>query len=109
LDRDFEKNYWKKLLFSLKFFCSIIGWFISSSIFCYNCFSLRINSNKNAVRKTFIFWCLNKFLVNNSLIIYLELISAISRTIRSDGYSALWRGWTATMLRDIPFSGVFCC
>uniref|UniRef100_A0A915PG19 Solute carrier family 25 member 40 n=1 Tax=Meloidogyne floridensis TaxID=298350 RepID=A0A915PG19_9BILA len=38
---------------------------------------------------------------------YFELISAISRTIRSDGYSALWRGWTATMLRDIPFSAIY--
>ncbi|KAL7075127.1 hypothetical protein ACQ4LE_005780 [Meloidogyne hapla] len=38
---------------------------------------------------------------------YFELTSAISRTIRSDGYSALWRGWTATMLRDIPFSAIY--
>ncbi|KAF7623506.1 hypothetical protein Mgra_00010203 [Meloidogyne graminicola] len=38
---------------------------------------------------------------------YFELTSAISRTIRSDGYSALYRGWTATMLRDIPFSAIY--
>uniref|UniRef100_A0A915DSA8 Solute carrier family 25 member 40 n=1 Tax=Ditylenchus dipsaci TaxID=166011 RepID=A0A915DSA8_9BILA len=32
---------------------------------------------------------------------------AIKRTVVSDGYSSLWRGWTATLMRDIPFSAIY--
>jgi len=38
---------------------------------------------------------------------YSELKHAIKATVAYDGYSALWRGWAATMLREIPFSGIY--
>ncbi|KAL3094553.1 hypothetical protein niasHS_005223 [Heterodera schachtii] len=38
---------------------------------------------------------------------YRELRGAIVRTVKSDGYMALWRGWTATIMRDIPFSAIY--
>uniref|UniRef100_A0A914HRB8 Mitochondrial carrier protein n=1 Tax=Globodera rostochiensis TaxID=31243 RepID=A0A914HRB8_GLORO len=38
---------------------------------------------------------------------YGEMRAAIVRTVQFDGYSALWRGWTATIMRDIPFSAIY--
>ncbi|KAI1715216.1 mitochondrial carrier protein [Ditylenchus destructor] len=38
---------------------------------------------------------------------YSELKNAVKRTVSADGYSALWRGCGATLLREIPFSATY--
>lgn len=40
-----------------------------------------------------------------SCIHFLDVGQALKMTIKSDGYSSLWRGLGPTILRDIPFSG----
>lgn len=38
---------------------------------------------------------------------YTELLAHMSREIRREGPRALWRGWAATVLRDVPFSVLY--
>lgn len=38
---------------------------------------------------------------------YQELKSAITRSLKADGYKSLWKGCSITLLRDIPFSGIY--
>lgn len=36
---------------------------------------------------------------------YNELHQYVSKRVSEDGWLSLWRGWTPTVLRDVPFSG----
>ncbi|XP_025038603.1 mitochondrial glutathione transporter SLC25A40 [Pelodiscus sinensis] len=38
---------------------------------------------------------------------YKQLQICISNTIAKDGWFSLWRGWSATALRDVPFSALY--
>lgn len=38
---------------------------------------------------------------------FLDLKHVLSQSLRNEGYATLFRGWTATLLRDIPFSGLY--
>ncbi|OBS77528.1 hypothetical protein A6R68_20083, partial [Neotoma lepida] len=35
---------------------------------------------------------------------YKELHGFVSRKVSEDGWISLWKGWTPTILRDVPFS-----
>uniref|UniRef100_A0A8C0FPK7 Solute carrier family 25 member 40 n=1 Tax=Bubo bubo TaxID=30461 RepID=A0A8C0FPK7_BUBBB len=36
---------------------------------------------------------------------YKQLYTCISSKVATDGWLSLWRGWSSTVLRDVPFSG----
>lgn len=36
---------------------------------------------------------------------YNQLYMCISSKVATDGWFSLWRGWSSTVLRDVPFSG----
>ncbi|KAH7731927.1 carrier protein [Aphelenchoides avenae] len=36
-----------------------------------------------------------------------DLKRVLTESLRKEGYATLYRGWSATMLRDIPFSGLY--
>ncbi|KAM7122825.1 mitochondrial glutathione transporter SLC25A40 isoform 6-T11 [Ciconia maguari] len=36
---------------------------------------------------------------------YKQLYTCISSKVATDGWFSLWRGWSSTVLRDVPFSG----
>ncbi|XP_005519176.1 PREDICTED: solute carrier family 25 member 40 [Pseudopodoces humilis] len=38
---------------------------------------------------------------------YKQLYLLISTKVAVDGWSCLWRGWTSTILRDVPFSAMY--
>ncbi|XP_045434433.1 solute carrier family 25 member 40 isoform X3 [Pipistrellus kuhlii] len=38
---------------------------------------------------------------------YNELHQFISKKVSEDGWISLWRGWTPTLLRDVPFSAMY--
>nr|XP_002129093.1 solute carrier family 25 member 40-like [Ciona intestinalis] len=38
---------------------------------------------------------------------YRELTEVIKTSVRKSGFISLWRGWSATMLRDVPFSMMY--
>ncbi|NWW39239.1 S2540 protein, partial [Panurus biarmicus] len=38
---------------------------------------------------------------------YKQLYLRISTKVAVDGWSSLWRGWTSTLLRDVPFSAMY--
>ncbi|KAK0417446.1 hypothetical protein QR680_013015 [Steinernema hermaphroditum] len=38
---------------------------------------------------------------------FFELRDAVQTTVRHDGFSALWRGWGPTIMRDLPFSALY--
>ncbi|OBS76018.1 hypothetical protein A6R68_17530, partial [Neotoma lepida] len=38
---------------------------------------------------------------------YKELHGFVSRKVSEDGWISLWKGWTPTILRDVPFSAMY--
>uniref|UniRef100_A0A8C8SDA6 Mitochondrial glutathione transporter SLC25A40 n=1 Tax=Pelusios castaneus TaxID=367368 RepID=A0A8C8SDA6_9SAUR len=38
---------------------------------------------------------------------YKQLYMCINNTVAKDGWLSLWRGWSATALRDVPFSAMY--
>ncbi|NXD79726.1 S2540 protein, partial [Halcyon senegalensis] len=40
---------------------------------------------------------------------YKQLYMCVSSKVATDGWSSLWRGWSSTLLRDVPFSAVYWC
>lgn len=38
---------------------------------------------------------------------YAELCDAVSSAVRNGGLRSLWHGWGPSMLRDVPFSGIY--
>uniref|UniRef100_A0A8C0BXQ4 Solute carrier family 25 member 40 n=1 Tax=Buteo japonicus TaxID=224669 RepID=A0A8C0BXQ4_9AVES len=36
---------------------------------------------------------------------YKQLYTCVSSKVATDGWFSLWRGWSSTVLRDVPFSG----
>jgi len=38
---------------------------------------------------------------------FFEVRTAVSRTVRAEGFLSLWKGFTATIMRDVPFSAIY--
>lgn len=36
-----------------------------------------------------------------------QVRTAVSRTVRAEGVTSLWKGFTATIMRDVPFSAIY--
>ncbi|KAI6187833.1 hypothetical protein M3Y98_00288200 [Aphelenchoides besseyi] len=45
--------------------------------------------------------------MQSQIVSFADLSKILKSSIKQDGYSSLWRGLTATYLRDIPFSAVY--
>uniref|UniRef100_A0A8B9MJZ8 Solute carrier family 25 member 40 n=1 Tax=Accipiter nisus TaxID=211598 RepID=A0A8B9MJZ8_9AVES len=38
---------------------------------------------------------------------YKQLYTCVSSEVATDGWFSLWRGWSSTVLRDVPFSAIY--
>ncbi|KFQ34081.1 Solute carrier family 25 member 40, partial [Mesitornis unicolor] len=99
---------------------------LPTTVICFTCYDQLSEALKSRVGKDeehipIIAGCLSRFgtvsvvnpleLINTSMqyrrLSYKQLYTCISNKVAADGWFSLWRGWSSTVLRDVPFSATY--